>query len=120
MFGGVRNVMIFADDPDESAEFWGGLLNLTVHRDVAADGSVYAWLVLPDGSEMGWHPAEDETNPRGASPVVYWAVEDLDKVRDVLLAAGCTHLRGPLSIGPRRRIFQRRDPFGTVVGLDGP
>ncbi|WP_371095730.1 VOC family protein [Streptomyces sanglieri] len=42
------------------------------------------------------------------------------RVRERLLAAGCEHHRGPLVIGPGRRIAQLRDPFGTVVGIEGP
>ncbi len=75
----------------------------------------------PAGVELGFHPVDDERNPRGGgSPVVYWGVEDLDQVRERLLAAGCAHHRGPLTIEPGRRIAQLRDPFGTVVGIEGP
>lgn len=42
------------------------------------------------------------------------------QVRDRLPAAGCTHHRGPLRISPDRRICQVVDPFGRVIGLDGP
>ncbi|MCT2547254.1 VOC family protein [Streptomyces atratus] len=42
------------------------------------------------------------------------------RVRERLPAAGCEHHRGPLVIGPGRRIAQLRDPFGTVVGIEGP
>ncbi|WP_329486739.1 hypothetical protein OG618_08730 [Kitasatospora sp. NBC_01246] len=72
------------------------------------------------GVEVGFHPADDERNRRGASPVVHWGVDDLDQVRERLLAAGCAHHRGPLTIAPGRRIAQLRDPFGTVVGIEGP
>ncbi|MFJ2577164.1 VOC family protein [Kitasatospora aureofaciens] len=79
----------------------------------------YAW-VEHDGVELGFHPVDDERNPRGGSPVVYWSVGDVDRAREWLLSAGCEHHRGPLQIEPGRRIAQLRDPFGTVIGIDGP
>lgn len=72
------------------------------------------------GVELGFHPADDTRNPRGGSPVVYWAVESVDTTRTALLDRGCTHHRGPLDIDDGRRICQLVDPFGTVFGLDGP
>ncbi|WP_322769608.1 VOC family protein [Frankia sp. Cr1] len=118
MFGPVTTVMVFADDPEASARWWARVLGREIHLDIDGD-SVYAWLTVA-GIEFGFHQADDERNPRGGSPVAYWAVDDLDVARDRLLAAGCTHHRGPLRVSPGRRICQVTDPFGTIVGLDGP
>lgn len=114
LLGGVRAVMAFVDEPELAARWWSELLGLE-HE--VEDG--FAWVDV-EGVELGFHPADDERNPRGASPVVYWRVDDLDAARARLLAAGCEHWRGPLEVGPARRICQLRDPFGTIVGLDGP
>ncbi|MCT9093931.1 VOC family protein [Streptomyces sp. ASQP_92] len=112
--------MAFADNPEASARWWGEVLDSPVKTDVNDDTSaVYAW-VQAGGIELGFHPADDERNPRGGSPVVYWGVDDLDQARDHLLAAGCKHHRGPLLIEPGRRIAQLRDPFGAIVGIEGP
>jgi predicted enzyme related to lactoylglutathione lyase len=119
MLGSIRTVMVFAADPQASAQWWGDLLGAPVKTDVSDSGTVYAW-VEHDGVEMGFHPVDDEHNPRGGSPVVYWSVDDLGQVRERLLAAGCEHHRGPLQVEPGRRIAQLRDPFGTVIGIDGP
>ncbi len=89
----VRVVMTFAADPEASARWWGELLNV-VKLDGSDTGAGYAW-VEHDGVELGFHPADDERNPRGGSPVVYWGVDDVDRVRERLLAAGCEHHRGP-------------------------
>ena len=111
--------MVFADDPEASARWWGKTLGAEVHVD--RDGtSVFAWIDTSGGVELGFHPADDERNPRGGSPVVYWAVESVNATREALLARGCTHHRGPLDIGAERSICQLTDPFGTVFGLDGP
>ena len=118
MFRGVRTVMVFALNPEKSARWWATILGAQLHLDVNGD-SVYAWFDL-HGVEYGFHPADDDRNPRGGSPVVYWAVDDLTAARDHLLAAGCTHHRGPLRIDEQRQICQLTDPFGTIIGLDGP
>ncbi|MCX4791920.1 VOC family protein [Streptomyces sp. NBC_01221] len=117
-FGGVRTVMVFADDPERSARWWASVLGTEVHFD-AAGASVYAWVDVGD-IELGFHPADPVNNPPGASPVVYWSVDNVAAVRQRLLAAGCTHHRGPLAVDDTRTICQIKDPFGTVIGLDGP
>ncbi|WP_259464453.1 VOC family protein [Streptomyces sp. TLI_171] len=72
------------------------------------------------GVEGGYHPVDDERDPPGRKPVVYRGVDDLDAVRERLLAAGCEHHRGPPTTEPSRRIAQLRAPFGTTVGIEGP
>ncbi|MEC4016356.1 VOC family protein [Streptomyces sp. H27-D2] len=72
------------------------------------------------GVELGFHPDDDERNPRGGSPVFCWQVADIDKARAWLLDAGCAHHRGPLTVSPGVRIAQVRGPFGVIVGVDGP
>lgn len=118
MFGPITTVMTFADDPLASANWWGRVLGAEVRADAEGD-FVYAWITVA-GVEIGFHQADDARNPRGGSPVVYWAVDDLDTARKHLLDAGCTHHRGPLLVTPGRRICQLTDPYGTVVGLEGP
>ncbi|MGH3852630.1 MAG: VOC family protein [Pseudonocardiaceae bacterium] len=118
MFRGIRTIMVFALDPEKSARWWADVLDAEVKLDADGD-SVYAWFES-NGIEYGWHPAEDQRNARGGSPVVYWAVDDLATAREQLLIAGCTHQRGPLRVDERRQICQLIDPFGTVIGLDGP
>ena len=118
MFRKIRCVMIFAPEPESSARWWANVLDRPVHIEAKGD-LVYAWLDL-DGVEYGFHPADDDRNPRGGSPVIYWAVDDLNAARNRLLAAGCTPHRGPLRIDHQRQICQVTDPFGTIVGLDGP
>ncbi|MFD4760510.1 VOC family protein [Streptomyces sp. NPDC058439] len=114
---GIRTVMVFVDDPETAARWWGEIFEAEVKLDINGT-SVYAWLDL-DGLEFGFHPASPKANAHGRSTVPYWSVEDLDTERKHLLEAGCTHHRGPLDVEPGRRICQLIDPFGTVFGLDG-
>ena len=111
----LRSVMTFADSPAEVARWWAAAL--------AGDAPVthlegFSFFEL-DGVEFAFHH-DDGLNLRGASPVVYFAVDDVEAARTRLGAAGATLFRGPLEIDARRRICQMTDPFGNVIGLDGP
>ncbi len=120
-FSGIAQIVVFVDKPAAAASFWAELFDAR-HR--LADGGA---LVELDFAELFFHPVDrektasgEEKNPRGASTVVYLAVEELEAARERLLAAGCEAWRGPIEIEDGRRICQVRDPFGTVWGLDGP
>jgi hypothetical protein len=120
MICGVRTIMTFALDPEKSARWWAGLLGDPLYLDTNDDGTVNAWFDL-HGIEYGFHPADDTRNPCGGSPVVYWSVTNLAASRERLLTAGCAHHRGgPLRVDDQRQICQLTDPFGTIIGLDGP
>ncbi|MDI3390034.1 VOC family protein [Streptomyces sp. B-S-A8] len=122
MFTGIRTIMIFAEDPEKTARWWGNVLDTAVHTDVNKDnGDVYAWLDIAGGIEFGFHPLDEKRNKRGASPVPYWQVTDVEAARQRLLDAGCTHHRGPHDVGDGtgRKIAQLTDPFGNVIGIDG-
>ncbi|MFF4082580.1 VOC family protein [Streptomyces sp. NPDC001777] len=111
--------MIFAESPTASGRWWAEVLGADLHLEVEGE-SEYAWIDL-DGVEFGFHMADDNRNPRGGgSPVPYWAIDDVDAVRQRLLDAGCTRHRGPLQVDPQKKICQLVDPFGVVIGLDGP
>lgn len=114
---GVRQIVYFVEDPAASAEWYARQLELEPACLHVLNG--FAWIEVA-GIELGFHPADPDRNPVSGSPVVYWRVPDLDRARRDLLEAGCQPWRGPLTIGPGRRICQIRDPFGVVLGLDGP
>ncbi|MEJ5867977.1 VOC family protein [Pseudokineococcus sp. 5B2Z-1] len=110
---GVRAVMVFCDDPEASCAWWARVVDVRPRRSGA-----FAWVDLPCGVELGFHPADPEKNPSGASTVPYWSVPDLDAALRVLVSAGAHRLRGPLEVEPGRRIAQVRGPHGAVMGLD--
>lgn len=119
VIGPIRTVMVFVPDPERAARWWAGFIDTEVNIEVNDDSQVYAWFEVA-GVEYGWHPAEDERNPRGGSPVIYWNVGDLAAARERLVAAGCTAHRDPLRVDADRKICQLVDPFGTIFGIDGP
>jgi predicted enzyme related to lactoylglutathione lyase len=120
MFTACTRVMIFSEDPEKSARWWGQVLNVPVHLDIKG-ASVFAWLDVA-GLELGFHMLDQTNNPRGGSVVPYFAVADIDTAMSDLIAAGCTRHRGPYKPddGTGHRIAQIVDPFGNIIGLDGP
>ena len=110
---GVRAVLVFADSPVDSCEWWASIFGTTRHED-----SGFFWVNLPGGIELGFHPSDETRNPQGRSTVPYWRVEDLDTALEIVITAGATLHRGPLDIDHERRIAQVKDPYGTVFGFD--
>ncbi|WP_235464258.1 VOC family protein [Streptomyces platensis] len=90
-------------------------------RTGVAGTHVYAWLDV-GGVEFGFHMLDEQRNHRGGSPVPYWSVDDIESALTKLLAEGCTQHRDPLDIGDgtNRQIAQVVDPFGNIIGIDGP
>ncbi|GAA4239807.1 hypothetical protein GCM10022254_61810 [Actinomadura meridiana] len=120
MFTACTRIMIFSKDPEKSANWWGDILDASVHLNVKGT-SVFAWFTI-GGFEVGFHMLDERNNPRGGGLVPYFAVGDLDAALSELLAVGCTRHRGPYTPadGTGHRIAQIVDPFGNIIGLDGP
>jgi predicted enzyme related to lactoylglutathione lyase len=78
----------------------------------------FCWFVA-SGTEYGFHPADDDRNPLGGTPVVYLASSDFEASMDRAMVFGATKHRGPLVLSPARVIAQLVDPFGNVFGIDG-
>ena len=108
--------MFFATDPQTCCHWWAERLGSVGGTHLEAGG--FCWFEVSD-VEVAFHPVDQERNPVGGSPVVYWAVDDVETRRHDFLQAGCTPHRGPLDVAPGRRICQLVDPFGNVFGLDG-
>jgi predicted enzyme related to lactoylglutathione lyase len=109
--------MFFVDDPPASARWWAE--HLGAGAEVIPGPGGFCWCEL-GGIEIGSHPADDNRNSQGGSPVVYFPVVGLDARRAELLDGGCPAHRGPLEIEHGRSICQLVDPWGVVFGLDGP
>ncbi|WP_433788619.1 VOC family protein [Actinoplanes sp. CA-252034] len=113
----VRAIMIFADDPPSVADWYASAWSCGPVQ--AAPNSSFRYFMVGN-VEVAFHPADPDANPYGRSTVVYWAVDSVAVARYALLAKGATPLRGPLQIDDNRFICQVVDPFGNVIGLDGP
>ena len=107
--------MYFVDEPQAAASWYA----MHLFSDVPVqEKSGFFWLETGT-MEVGFHPSNDEKNPAGGGSVVYWRVENFDRIRDAMLQAGCKPWRGPLRLSSERQICQLRDPFGKVLGLEG-
>jgi predicted enzyme related to lactoylglutathione lyase len=67
-----------------------------------------------DGFEVSLAP-----NAPTAGAVAYTDVDDLDAIREALLAAGATESVAPRQVAPGARICVLADPDGNAVGLRG-
>jgi len=105
--------MFFCSNPRECSRWWADLIDVPVKNE---DG--FFWFELEDGTEVGFHAADDIKNPLGASTVAYLSLADLNAAIATVAGAGGSLHRGPLAIEGDRTIAQVKDPFGTVVGLD--
>jgi predicted enzyme related to lactoylglutathione lyase len=105
----VTTIMAFVDHPAAAARFWADALEAAVDPELP--------LVELGQVKLFFHAADAHRNPPGGT-VVYFAVEDFNRARAALLAAGCSPHRGPIAAADGRRICQIRDPFGTVWGLE--
>lgn len=114
----VRAVMIFARYPEASCQWYTEHVMCLSAAAVQTDSGF--WFIETGGVEVGFHPADDDRNPFGASVVPYFRSTGVAEHRSRLLQVGATAHRGPLVVDDDRSICQLTDPFGTVFGLDGP
>lgn len=107
--------MMFIEDPRAAASWWAALLEVG-DDSIHVDGDFVRFTA--DRVEFGFHPADDERNPRAGSPVPYLLASDLAGDMARAIQCGATLHRGPLDVDPGRTICQLVDPFGTVFGID--
>lgn len=97
--------------------------------DLDAAKAVYAALYGPPHTDQPYYVGFDVDGfevslaPGGAAgtsgPVAYADVDDLDGVRDTLLAAGATELSPPRQVAPEARVCVLADGDGNPIGLRG-
>ena len=117
MDGNIKAVMYFCEIPSQVALWWAELLS--VQSDTLTEDDGFFWFTA-GGTEFGFHPADSERNPPGATPVVYPATTDLKGAMGRAITMGATRHRGPLVVSSERSIAQLVDPLGNVFGVDGP
>ena len=108
--------MFFCETPSEVAHWWARLLSVPIG--MVNEENEFRWF-SSGGMEFGFHPADNERNPRGGSPVAYLASSNFEASMERAMALGATKHRGPLILSPERLIAQLVDPFGNIFGIDG-
>ncbi len=95
--------------------------------DLEAAKAVYGALLGPPHTDEAYYVGynvngfEVSLNPAGAGggPVAFADVDDLDAVRETVLAAGGTERDAPRQVAPGARVCVLADPDGNPIGLRG-
>jgi ribosomal protein S18 acetylase RimI-like enzyme len=110
-------VMMHCADPDAARAWyqrlWPAAQSVHLSEPQAFD------LLLLDGVQLEFVPADAKAASGKAGSVVYWPVDDFDAMRAHAQALGATLYRGPMAIEQGRRMAQFVDPFGNLFGLRG-
>ena len=110
-------VLIHCTDPDAARTWyqrlWPGAQPLHLSEPQPFD------LLLHDGVQLEFVPADEKVGSGKAGSVVYWPVDDFDAARARAESLGATLYRGPMAIDEGRRMAQFADPFGNLFGLRG-
>ena len=104
----IRSLVIPVSDLDAARAVYTALLG-SPHT----DESYYVGYNI-NGFEVGLNPAGE-----GGGPVAFADVENLDAIRETLLAAGATERDSPRQVAPQVRICVLADADGNPIGLRG-
>jgi predicted enzyme related to lactoylglutathione lyase len=110
-------VLIHCADPDVARAWYHQLWPQA--RVSHLDDPVPFDLLIHDGVQLEFVPADEKVASGKAGSVVYWPVDDFDAVRMRAEALGATLYRGPMDIEHGWRMAQFIDPFGNLFGLRG-
>ena len=104
----IRSIVVPVSDLDATKAVYPALYGAP-HTD-----SPYYVGYNVDGFEVSLAPGEQT-----AGPVAYADVDDLDGMRESLLAAGATEQSAPRQVAPGARVCVLSDPNGNPIGLRG-
>jgi len=69
------------------------------------------------GYELGLLPEENQPNEKPESVLIYWGVNDIEKVYNHFLESGAIEYEKPHSVGGPLMIATVKDPWGNIIGL---
>ena len=104
----IRSIVVPVSDLDATKAVYTALYGAP-HTD-----SPYYVGYNVDGFEVSLAPGEQT-----AGPVAYADVDDLDGMRESLLAAGATEQSAPRQVAHGARVCVLSDPNGNPIGLRG-
>ncbi|WP_374569014.1 GNAT family N-acetyltransferase [Ideonella sp.] len=110
-------VMIHSADP-EGARAWYQRLWPQAQAVHVAEPQPFD-LLLHDGVQLEFVPADAKVASGAAGSVVYWPVDDFEAMRTHAEALGAQLYRGPMRIDAGRTMAQFKDPWGNLFGLRG-
>ncbi len=104
----IRSLVVPAADLDAAKAVYTAL-----YGDPHTDSPYYVGFDA-GGFEVSLAPGEQT-----GGPVAYADVDDLDGMRERLLAAGATEQSAPRQVAPGARVCVLADPNGNPIGLRG-
>ncbi len=111
MFQGLRTAVYHVDDIDAAKKWYANILGLQPYF----DQPFYVGFNV-GGYELGLDP--DATGVvSGNQHVAYWGVDDVEAVREQLLAAGAKKGTEIQDVGEGIRVATVLDPFGNTLGI---
>ncbi len=112
MTGELAFFELGVEDADKGRAFYEGVFGWGFERGPSGQG----WVISAPNVRGGMHPGD-----RGASPYVFFAVDDIDAaVRRVRELGGEAADAEPAKAGERGRYTSCRDDQGVVFGLHEP
>lgn len=117
MFKGIKAVFLFVDNPIESAKWHSQLLSLPIEIE-----QENFCLINNNGTELCFHLTDQKSPLSTGGSVSYWNIENFDAVLNKAKDLDGVVYRGPLKIEEEenRWIAQIKDPYGNIIGIDGP
>lgn len=68
------------------------------------------------GYELGLQP-EESSEPKGASVLTYWGVDDVRHVFSQMILQGASEFEQPTEVGEGIVVAAVRDPWGNIFGI---
>ena len=119
MFRQVRQIYLFSKNVEESAKWYEQFLQLSQDKAEAILGQFA--LIRISKIEFCFHKADEKSPVSTGGCVAYWEVDSLDETIQRAIECGGEIYRGPIQIHNEPRwIVQIKDPFGNVIGVEGP
>jgi len=112
MLKGLRTVGFDVDDVGAAKEWYAELLGKRPYF----DEPFYVGFDV-GGYELGLHPKGEDGQPGVGGDVAYWAVDDVSKAVEDLVARGAKVHRPAQDVGGGIVVASVVDPFGNAVGL---
>ena len=111
----VSSLLMFVTSVEQSADWYGKALE---RAPIQVDERFALFRI--GVQELGLHLADMKSPLSTGGTVPYWWVDNFNGCVDHFVSLGATVYRGPIDIPNRRRICQLLDPFGNVLGIEGP
>ena len=112
----LHAIYLFSDNVKKSSAWYSNVLNTPLKIDEDNFG-----MLEVNGYEMCFHPSDQKSPASTGGSVGYWYVDSLMKAVNHFVESGGVIYRGPIEIPHSNEgICQIKDPFGNVMGLQGP